>query len=272
MMKLEYLLLALAGGGLGSLIGGIQIFIITGFVGLVAVLGNHGLLLHFHTQPLLIPAVIFNGAVVATAYASKKYQIKGFDISKPLIFTGDPLVFIFGALGGLIGYCLLILATKLKLPFDAGAFSIVMVGTCTRFILGSKQLYNHRGIVFLEEGDKRYWIYLVLFALSISFLTAYLTKITKYYSLGFSLSAFSLVFSLSDSRFPATHHITLIAGYAMMYTHDILLTLLFGVLAAAICDMFARVFNSECGTHIDPPCVSILVCSFLIFLLFKGLF
>ena len=90
MMKLEYLLLALAGGGLGSLIGGIQIFIITGFVGLVAVLGNHGLLLHFHTQPLLIPAVIFNGAVVATAYASKKYQFifgSGFgNIDYPFLF------------------------------------------------------------------------------------------------------------------------------------------------------------------------------------------
>ena len=66
-MELEYILLALAGGGLGSLIGGIQIFIITGFVGLVSIFAHN----QFFSQPLLIPAIVFNGAVVATAYASK---------------------------------------------------------------------------------------------------------------------------------------------------------------------------------------------------------
>ncbi|MDD6712038.1 MAG: hypothetical protein PUE27_08170 [Sharpea porci] len=267
-MELEYILLALAGGGLGSLIGGIQIFIITGFVGLVSIFAHN----QFFSQPLLIPAIVFNGAVVATAYASKKYQIKGFDISQPLVTTEDPLVFIFGALGGFIGYCLFHLASFFQFPFDPGAFSIVVVGTCTRCILGSKQLYNHRGLVFLEEGDKRYWIYLVLFALSISYLTGYLTLKTKDYALGFSLSAFSLVFSLHDAHFPTTHHITLIAGYTMIYTHDMLLTLLFGVLAETICDLFARVFNTDCGTHIDPPAVSILLCSFLLLILFKGLY
>ena len=90
-MELEYILLALAGGGLGSLIGGIQIFLITGFVGLVSIFAHN----QFFSQPLLIPAIVFNGAVVATAYASKKYQINCFDISQPLVTTEDPLVFIF---------------------------------------------------------------------------------------------------------------------------------------------------------------------------------
>ena len=52
---------------------------------------------------------------------------------------------------------------------------------------------------------------------------AYFAKETGLYTIGFSISALTLIFALSDPAFPATHHTTLVVGYAMAQTGNILI-------------------------------------------------
>ena len=82
------------------------------------------------------------------------------------------------------------------------------------------------------------------------------------------ISALTLIFALSDPAFPATHHTTLVVGYAMAQTGNILIAVIFGVIAHFIGLIFGMVLNTDCGTHIDPPAVAIATCSFILFTLF----
>ena len=54
---------------------------------------------------------------------------------------------------------------------------------------------------------------------------------------------------------PATHHTTLVVGYAMAQTGNILIAVIFGVIAHFIGLIFGMMLNTDCGTHIDPPAV-----------------
>lgn len=95
---------------------------------------------------------------------------------------------------------------------------------------------------------------------------AYFAKKTGLYTIGFSISALSLIFALNDPAFLATHHTTLVAGYAIAQTGNILIA--FGVIAHFIGLLFGMVFNTDCGTHVDPPAVAIAICSLILFTLF----
>lgn len=272
-MKFIYLVLAAMTGGLGTVIGGTQTFILTGFIGIMGItlqlLGHDMTFFNYEVSNLLfLPAVIFNGAVVGTAYAARKYEIRGFETGRSLGFTSDPIVFLMGCIGGLAGYLLFNLATYCGFTCDQGSFSVIAVGIITRLLFNQEQKYNRRGLMFIEQGDLKYWTFLILFSISLSVIIGYFTEKTKLYTVGFSLSALTLVFGLTDPSFPATHHLTLVAGYAMMYTHSLIWAVVFGVLSEVLCDMFARVLNTECGTHVDPPAFAILVCSFIIFTFF----
>ena len=97
---------------------------------------------------------------------------------------------------------------------------------------------------------------------------AYFAKETGLYTIGFSISALTLIFALSDPAFPATHHTTLVVGYAIAQTGNILIAVIFGVIAHFIGLIFGMVLNTDCGTHIDPPAVAIATCSFILFTLF----
>lgn len=78
----------------------------------------------------------------------------------------------------------------------------------------------------------------------------------------------SLIFALNDPAFPATHHTTLVAGYAIAQTGNILIAIAFGVIAHFVGLLFGMVFNTDCGTHVDPPAVAIAICSLILFTLF----
>lgn len=97
-MNIQYMILAFMGGGLGTIIGGTQTFIITGLVGILAALMTvSGVSVEWFNNTVLnlifLPYVIFNGAVLATGYASLKYDIKGYETGRSLAFTVDPIVF-----------------------------------------------------------------------------------------------------------------------------------------------------------------------------------
>lgn len=135
-------------GILGAMFGGTQTFICTGFAGVVVyVLKAAGveptLLGDSVLNTLLLPAIIFNGSAVATAVAARKYrQIEGWDITRSLIFTHDPLIMLVGGAAGTVGYLLFSLFSYLGIPTDAGAVAIVLVGVIVRLTLSTGRKWN----------------------------------------------------------------------------------------------------------------------------------
>ena len=109
MFSLSSIILAFFAGILGTLIGGTQTFICTGFVGLLIFLLEHvGVNTTFLNEALsnnlFLPCIIFNAAGLATAYAGTKHEIRGVETSRSLAFTNDPKVLLVGAIGGGLGY------------------------------------------------------------------------------------------------------------------------------------------------------------------------
>ena len=104
MFSLSSIILAFFAGILGTLIGGTQTFICTGFVGLLIFLLEHvGVNTTFLNEALsnnlFLPCIIFNAAGLATAYAGTKHEIRGVETSRSLAFTNDPKVLLVGAIG-----------------------------------------------------------------------------------------------------------------------------------------------------------------------------
>ena len=255
MFSLLSIILAFFAGILGALIGGTQTFICTGFVGLLIFLLEHvGVDTTFLNEALsnnlFLPCIIFNAAGLATAYAGTKHNIRGVETSRSLAFTNDPKVLLVGALGGVLGYLIFAFENYFSFPVDTGAVSVILVG------------------VFLEKASPSFWGFQFLIGLAVSTVMAYFAKETGLYTIGFSISALTLIFALGDPAFPATHHTTLVVGYAMAQTGNILIAVIFGIIAHFIGLIFGMVFNTDCGTHIDPPAVAIATCSFILFTLF----
>lgn len=267
------LILSFFAGILGTFLGGTQTFVCTGFIGiLVAVLSFMGISIPFLNDVILnvlfLPCVIFNGAGVATAYAAKHHNIRGTDTNKSLLFTKDYKVFLCGGIFGLIGYLLFSLFTYLKLPLDIGGLVVIILGVFGRATFGQQWIVDrplapNKNILYqiiISQG---------IFAVIISLITVLLVHITGIESIGFSISAASLLFTFKYASFPATHQISMVVGYAYMHTHNIVLSVVFGVIAHLICTAFGTKCNTvECGTHIDPPAVAIASLSFIIFTLF----
>lgn len=270
---MEFILLAILAGGAGALIGGTQTFIITGFIGILSyVLEACGVDVTFFNDYVLntffLPCIIFNGAVVATAYSAKHYEIRGFETNRSLAFTNDVKVILMGCLGGLAGYSVYAIANALNLPLDTGALSVLTIGTLVRLFLNQEQKYNREKLKGLKSISLKTVSFQLLMGIIVSFAMSYFAYKTKLYTIGFSISALSLIFGLTDSSFPATHHTTLVAGYAIMQTGSILMGVIFGVISHMMSYFFGEVFNTECGTHLDPPAVPIALCSLILFIFF----
>lgn len=267
-------LLAFLAGALGTILGGTQTFVCTGFVGIIVSILS---LLHINI-PLLsdtilnvifLPCIIFNGAGVATAYAALHHPIKGTQTNKSLLFTKDYKVSLCGGIFGLLGYLLFSLFSAMNLPMDIGALVVVIVGVIGRLLFNqSGHFINKNGFTPTRQATINLLTFQIAFAFIISLLTIWIVDITQITAIGFYISAFSLILALKYPRFPATHHITMVVGYAFMQTGNILISVIFGIIAHLIMTIFGITFNVDCGTHIDPPAVAIGSLSLIIFTLF----
>ena len=77
-----------------------------------------------------------------------------------------------------------------------------------------------------------------------------------------------MLFAFSHPEFPATHHITLVAGYAMMQTNNYVISVIFAILSQVIFIAFTNYFNTDLDTHVDGPAVAIASLSLILFTLF----
>ena len=266
-------------GILGAMFGGIQTFICTGFAGVVVyILKAAGveptLLGDSVLNTLLLPAIIFNGSAVATAAAARRYpEIKGWDITRSLIFTHDPLIMLVGGAAGMGGYLLFTLLTHIGLPADAGSVSIVVFGIITRLTLSTGRKWNPDATAYYREQGVRYWVFQTLNCLAVATVFAFILHEAgpQFYGVGFSISALLLIFGYAGDgqKVPTTHQITNIVGVTLGLTGgNMILAILFGLIANTIYLVFSKYFNEDCSTHIDGPAVGIAVTTLLLNLIF----
>lgn len=216
---------------------------------------------------------------------SSNDSIKGCEVARSLAFTRDPFVIIVGGIGGIVGYLFFSIAGILGLPLDAGAFSVVVSAVFYRLIFvwldkendrasgrvptkvnGYNGFMSPNAMESLEMLTPDEWCYEVLFAIIVSVPTAYFVDVSGFVSIAFYISAALLLFQFVEPSFPVSHHVTMVSGYAIIYTGNLVLAVIFGVIAQLIFIVFSLLFNSNAKTHIDPPAVAILICSLVIFL------
>ncbi len=266
--------LAFLAGCIGAVVGGTQVFIMYGIAGLFGTaLSFTSLDLTFYNNVFhnlfLLPAVIFNGNVLATAYASRKYDIKGWEITRSLSFTRDPIVILMGGIGAVIGYLVFSFFSWSGIPIDCGAITVLLVELAFRFIFHRGKQINTFHLNRLFQSGWRYWGYELIVAVVISAASAYFVNETGILMMPFYISATSLILAFVDPGFPSTHQISMVASYAALYSGNVLIAVLFGILSQFIMIVFSAGMNTDMDTHIDPPAVSIATCSLLIFTLFR---
>ena len=271
-MTVTALLLAAASGAIGVLIGGTEAFIIYGFVlmfqtAMTACGHDSAFYSQYVANLFFLPAVMFSAVVPACGYAARRYDIREWETDRSLGFTHDPMIILIGSFTAMLGYIIFWAANALKLPADTGAFSVVCVGILSRMIYCNK-IYTTEAVRSFKDGNL--WLWNLLTAAIFAGITAFFVRETGIASLGFMFSAVSLMLQLfpRTASAPTTHHVTMVAGYAVLASGSILAAVIFGMIAQVIFLLFTGFFNLGCGTHIDSPAVAILTCSFLISLLF----
>ncbi len=267
-------------GILGAMFGGTQTFICTGFAGIIVytlkaagieptLLGGTVL------NTLLLPAIIFNGSAMATAVAARKYpdQIQGWDISRSLIFLHDTGVMLVGGLAGAAGYLFFSLLSYIQIPTDAGATAIVLFGVICRLLLSNGRKWNPDATAYYREQGWKYWVFQTVNCLAVATVFGFILREAgpDFYGVGFSISAVLLLFGYAGDgqKVPTTHQITSIVGTALALTGgNVIIASVFALIGNHIYLVFAKYFNEDCSTHIDPPAVGILVGTLLLNIIF----
>ena len=167
------------------------------------------------------------------------------------------------------------LGRKWDLPYGAGSgIPVILIGVLTRIFLGNGHWTNPNATAYYQKEGPRYWVFQFVNALGICGLTALVLEQMDpaFYNIVFNVSAALILLSIFDRQgktYPTTHHETLVVAYAMAATGaNVVLSIAFGMLANLIYLLFARYFNENCDTHIDPPAIAIEICSLILFTCF----
>ncbi len=271
-MDIIMLITAIGGGIFGATIGALPAFIFTGFVAIagnaiVASGGTIDLLGSVAFGSFLGPHIAFAGGVAAAAWAHRYGELEaGGDIVTPLAKYNSMKPILVGGLFGGLGYLINFLyANVLALPTDTVAMTVVTSGFIARFLIGRTgpigKCDDHTRVYF---PDQMHFGFLVVFGLGLGVVISQITVSTGLVTLGFGISAASLLFATAGLPIPASHHISLVAALAASATGNIFIGALFGAIAAVLCEVYQRVFNSYCDSHIDPPAFTIFSLAFII--------
>ena len=154
------------------------------------------------------------------------------------------------------------------------AAPIIILSTITRVVLGHGHWINPNATAYYKKEGTRYWAFQLINTVGVCGLTALVLEQMDpaFYNVVFNISAALILLTTFDQDrrpYPTTHHETLVVAYAMAATGaNVIVSALFGILANLIYLLFARYFNEECDTHIDPPAVAIAICSLILFTCF----
>lgn len=225
----------------------------------------------------------FAGAVAGVAYAAnrKHYDISGMNGTRSLWFANDLSVYIISGVFGVLGYLISFFLQRLKISVDTGALSIVICAILVRKIVSNSQIIscNSTYVCHIRSHLKKNLPNEIIPPFILSLITGIIVKETGNFNICFWISALSLIFIQIDPSFPATHHITLVSGYAVSSSGSILIGIIFGILAQLIFECVNALINygqfyvddesnfkSGNRSHFDPPATAIAILSFIIFL------
>lgn len=299
MELLTVVIVAMGGGIFASIIGGTNAFIFTGLTGLAGVImnlsGGGDLFLRIIPQgPFFGPHVAFNSGVVALAVLKRmkdrnqpeesiggtntaaviraedkvEESIDGTNTFLPLYKYKEVLPIIAAGITGGLAYLVnSLFANTLQLNLDTVAFTIVIFNIATRLLIGKSGLVpklSSNGARYEEVN--RNFLFSIVWGAGLSAVIAYITLLTKNELIGFYISAISLVLLSLGKDIPATHHITLVTGYAALQFGNIYLAIVFGILATLLGEYFDATVNPEADTLIDMPSAVIALLSLIIFI------
>lgn len=268
------ILLAFISGVFGACIGGTPAFIFCSFWSIICQLFqtagvSTAVMDLYGSNIFFVPAVCFTGAAAASALAAvRKHDINGFDTWKSLAAFNDPILLLFAGVCGVIGYAIFRAAVVWGLPFDQGAFSVLTMGIIVRLCLSTGRKYDPAGLRILSKIPMNVWLTHIIMAAVLGVGAGWFAELTGFWSIGFGVSGVSLLFCICEPNLPATHHLTLVAGYAMQMTHNLVIACIFAIIAELICYIFCILFNNRCSTHIDGPALAIMLCSLVLFTMF----
>jgi hypothetical protein len=290
---------ALAGGLFGAAIGGLPVFIFTGFLALVGVAlalagAEYNFLANVTFGPTFGPHVTFCGGAAAAAYAARVGKLEnGRDIATPLAGTADMAVLGVGAAFGLLGYVAVQALGALDFMStntDVIALVVALSNVLARVMFGRTGIFGtmsdtarQRGR--LRTGDDAAWVQwqegwkesLVLgggLGIMAAWLATNAGAITDDVArlivpFGYALSAIALIFLAFDRPVPVTHHMTLMGALGAVVFDNIIWGAVFGILAALLGELFSRLFLIHGDTHIDPPAWAIFPVTTIILVLEK---
>lgn len=272
-----YMILAAFGGGLfGALIGALPAFIFTGFTGLIGVAlamsGSSFDWLGTVTFGYLFgPHIAFAGGVAAAAFAANKKKVleSGADILTPMNKFADPSILIVGGVFGVIGLMInYLLGPVWGVPTDTVALTVVLSGVISRLVFGKSGLTGEKceGRAYVPAGGSI--LYDILLGVSLGAVIGFLAEWSGIAAIGFVISAATLIFAQTGFAVPGTHHITLLAGVAMLASGSIWMAMIFAAISAILGDLGGTLLNSECDSHIDPPAFAIFITTFIVLAIF----
>jgi MFS family permease len=269
------LITALAGGAFGAAIGALPAFIFTGFLvflgeGLAILQTEVGNLQAVPADQLAVgvtgtigfgpitgPHIAFAGGVAASAYAGKKYpemepEDWDYHFGKNILyaFGTQPDILAVGAIFGVVGAVIAVLAGGLGLPTDGIALSVFLTAILARVAFGYPLIGKASGKSILDmspfEREEPHpaaradggtvadehagrlatepwlphqykWSGVIAIGIVAGILAGFIWLRTGSVFLGYAISAISLLFlNLGVEKIPVTHHITLMGAVGAM--------------------------------------------------------
>lgn len=280
-MNIMAIIAAFFGGIFGATIGGVGSFVLFGLMGIIGtaiqLAGGSDLFLNeVAFNPLFSPATAFTGGVAAAAYLNRKTrkmttverrEVTG--LTAPLYHFKQLDVLAVGGIFGVIGYLISTTLANLGLPGDTVAWAFGITGIVSRYAFGGIGILSPS----MKDGfkwDLKKMGFDTVWAFGLGFLLSTILETigAEYYTLGFFIGAFLMVFQYFPIDFPMIHHVSLVAGAAFVVFGNAWMGGLFAVLAVLVGEVLLQLINTEVDAHIDFPALVIGLFSTLLFGLF----
>lgn len=293
-LSLPSLLAAFGGGLFGAAIGAIPAFVFCGIAVLLGVVGAiagapFDVLGLVGFGPIFGPHVAFAGGVAAAAYAGRRRELDdGKDVLAPLAGLATADVLVVGGVFGTLGHVLeQLLETGIGEYTDVVALVVVVSGVIARFAfgrtgLGGSPTEEARSRGRFTPGGANVWAayqqdfpQAALLGLGTGLLSAWLAleivaaapeAELAATTVGFGISAFSLLFLVIGTSAPITHHMTITAAVGALATGSVLVGALVGAFAAVVGEASSRLMLIHGDTHIDPPANAIWIVTSIVLL------
>lgn len=303
-MSILPIIAGFGGGVIGAYMGALPAFIMTGIFALVGaciqatglaadvipnVITGDVALLSIAFASFVGPHTAFAGGVAAAAYAGKKGELaNGADIVSSLNGLGSPDVLLMGGLFGALGATLIQIIAMIPTfgaVTDTPGTTVIILAIVCRLLFGKSGLTGvfENGEHELFSKGKAFGCNVVLglglgIAISATAAMAYLAGNMNFLGMWpfilFGFSAITLIFTQTGFATPATHHITLIGGYASVIgitawgvEAGMCFGVLFAIIASLLGDFFGKTFNTNVDTHIDPPAFTIWILATIVHLI-----